>query len=230
MGYQVGLHQLLDMLILGLLQGFNSNDFTTFQGSYTGLSCGEIHMERTVELLCIFCSGNHLTVVPSQEIILCIQGEHVCGEVYDYGVVLKQLLPFQCTHPGHSNGTVSLKGRKESERGVDNFFFINLTQGPQCLAGDDLAGVYESVPNSSDTPFHMVRTGSNVYNHDTLLCAMIDTFTTIILWLARDSEADCACSQQLGETIFILAKAGLAANLHLTSERRKGESIFEMKG
>ncbi|AQK71364.1 hypothetical protein ZEAMMB73_Zm00001d016644 [Zea mays] len=39
MGYQVGLHQLMDMLILGLLQGFNSNDFTTFQGSYTDLSC-----------------------------------------------------------------------------------------------------------------------------------------------------------------------------------------------
>jgi hypothetical protein len=60
------------MLILGLLQGFNSNDFTTFQGSYTGLSCGEIHMELTIALLCIFCSGNHLAVVPSQEIILCI--------------------------------------------------------------------------------------------------------------------------------------------------------------
>jgi hypothetical protein len=72
MGYQVGLHQLLDMLILGLLQGFNNNDFMTFQGSYTGLSRGEIHMELTVELLCIFCSGNHLTVVPSQEIILRI--------------------------------------------------------------------------------------------------------------------------------------------------------------
>jgi hypothetical protein len=38
MGYQVGLYQLLDVLILGLLQGFNSNGFTTFQGSYTGLS------------------------------------------------------------------------------------------------------------------------------------------------------------------------------------------------
>jgi hypothetical protein len=65
MGYQVGLYQLLDMLILGLLQGFNSNGFTTFQGSYMGLSCGEIHMEPTIALLCIFCSGNHLTVVPS---------------------------------------------------------------------------------------------------------------------------------------------------------------------
>jgi hypothetical protein len=60
------------MLILGLLQGFNRNDFTTFQCSCTGLSYGEIHMELTVALLCIFCSGNHLTVVPSQEIILCI--------------------------------------------------------------------------------------------------------------------------------------------------------------
>jgi hypothetical protein len=59
---------------------------------------------------------------------------------------------------------------------------------------------------------------------------MLDKFTTIILWLSPDSEADCACSQQLGETIFILAKAGLATDLHLTSERRKGESIFEMKG
>jgi hypothetical protein len=76
----------------------------------------------------------------------------------------------------------------------------------------------------------MVRTGSNVYSHDTLLCAMLDEFTTIILWLAPNSEANCACSQQLGETIFILAKAGLVADLHLTSETRKGESIFEMKG
>jgi hypothetical protein len=58
------------MLLLCLLQGFNSNDLTTFQGSYTGLSYGEIHMELTIELLCIFCSGNHLTVVLSQEIIL----------------------------------------------------------------------------------------------------------------------------------------------------------------
>jgi hypothetical protein len=86
------------------------------------------------------------------------------------------------------------------------------------------------MPHSSDTPFHMVQTGSNVYSHDTLLCAMLDEFTTIILWLAPDSEVDCACSQQLGETIFILAKAGLATNLHMTSERRKGESFFEMKG
>jgi hypothetical protein len=76
----------------------------------------------------------------------------------------------------------------------------------------------------------MVQTGSNVYSHDTLLYAMLDEFMTIILWLVLDSEANCACSQQLGETIFILAKAGLATNLHLTSERRKGESIFEMKG
>jgi hypothetical protein len=187
-------------------------------------------MELTVALLCIFCSGNHLTVVPSQEIILCIKGEQVCSEVHDCGVVLKQLLPFQCTHPGHPNGTVSLKGWKESERCVSHFFFINLTQGPQCLTSDDLAGVFESVPRSSDTPFHMVWTGSNVYNHDTLLCAMLDEFTTIILWLAPDSKADCACSQQLGETIFILAQASLVADLHLTSERRKGENIFEMKG
>jgi hypothetical protein len=214
------------MLILGLLQGFNSNDFMTFQGSYTGLSYGEIHLELTVALLCIFYSSNHLTVVPSQEIILCIQGEQVCSEVHDCGVILKQLLPFQCTHPGHPNWTVSLKGRKETERCVGHFFFIDLTQGPQCLAGDDLAGVFEYVPSSSDTPFHMVRTGSNVYSHDTLLCAMLDEFTTIILWLAPDSEADCACSQQLGETIFILAEAGLALNLHLTSERRKGGKHF----
>jgi hypothetical protein len=59
---------------------------------------------------------------------------------------------------------------------------------------------------------------------------MLDEFTTIILWLAPDFEADCACSQQLGETIFILAKASLEPDLHLTSKRRKGESIFEMKG
>src|SRR5688572_15977416 len=195
-----------------------------------GLSCGEVHMELTVEFLCIFCSGNHLTVVPSQEIILCIQGEQVCSEVHDCGVVLKQLLPFQCTHPGHPNWTVSLKGRKESERCVGHFFFVDLTQGPQCLASDDLAGVFESVPSSSDTPFHMVWTGSNVYSHDTLLCAMLDEFTTIILWLAPDSEANCACSQQLGETIFILAKASLAANLHLTSERRKGGKHFCNEG
>jgi hypothetical protein len=103
MGYQVGLHQLLDVLILSLLQGFNNNDFMTFQGSCTSLSCGEIHMELTVALLCIFCSGNHLTVVPSQEIILRIQGEQVCSEVHDCGVVLKQLLPFQCMHPSHPN-------------------------------------------------------------------------------------------------------------------------------
>jgi hypothetical protein len=55
---------------------------------------------------------------------------------------------------------------------------------------------------------------------------MLDEFTTIILWLAPDSEADYACSQQLGETIFILAEAGLALNLHLTSERRKGGNHF----
>jgi hypothetical protein len=59
---------------------------------------------------------------------------------------------------------------------------------------------------------------------------MLDEFTTIILWLTPDSEANCACSQQLGETIFILAKAGLAVDLHLTYERRKEGSIFEMKG
>jgi hypothetical protein len=91
---------------------------------------------------------------------------------------------------------------------------------------DDLAGVFESVPHSSHTPFHMVQTGSNVYSHDTLLCAMLDEFTTIILWLAPDFEANCACSQQLGKTIFILAKAGLATDLHLTSERRKEEKHF----
>jgi hypothetical protein len=129
-------------------------------------------------------------------------------------------------HPGHPNEMVSLKGWKESERCVGHFFFIQLTQGPQCLASNDLAGVFESVPSSSDTPFHMVRTGSNVYSHDTLLRAMLDEFTTIILWLAPDSEANCACSQQLGETIFILAKAGLATDLHLTSERRKGGKHF----
>jgi hypothetical protein len=47
-GDQVGLHQLLDVLILGLLQGFNHNNFTTLQGSCTSLSCGETHMELTV--------------------------------------------------------------------------------------------------------------------------------------------------------------------------------------
>jgi hypothetical protein len=72
----------------------------------------------------------------------------------------------------------------------------------------------------------MVRTESNVYSHDTLLYAMLDEFTTIILWLASDSEVNCACSQQLGETILILTKAGLAMDLHLTSERRKGGKHF----
>jgi hypothetical protein len=59
---------------------------------------------------------------------------------------------------------------------------------------------------------------------------MLDEFMTIILWLAPNSEADCARSQQLGETIFILAKAGFAANLHLTSERRKGGKHFRNEG
>jgi hypothetical protein len=72
----------------------------------------------------------------------------------------------------------------------------------------------------------MVWTRSNVYSHDTLLYAMLDEFTTIIPWLAPDSEVNCACSQQLGKTVFILAKAGLAANLYLTSERRKGGKHF----
>jgi hypothetical protein len=128
-------------------------------------------------------------------------------------------------HPSHPNETISLKGQKDSEWGVSHFF-INLTQGPQCLTSDDLAGVSESVPRSNDTPFHMMRTGSNVYSHDTLLYAMLDEFMTIVLWLAPDSEANCACSQQLRETIFILAKAGLVENLHLTSERRKGRKHF----
>jgi hypothetical protein len=122
-----------------------------------------------------------------------------------------------------------MERRKESERGVGHFFFINFTQGPQCPASDDLAGVFESVPHSSDTPIHMVQTGSNVYNHDTLLCGMLDKFTTIILWLAPDSEANYACSQQLGETVFIMAKAGLAADLHLNSERRKGETFLKWR-
>jgi hypothetical protein len=122
---------------------------------------------------------------------------------------------------------VSLKGQKESERGVSHLFFIDLTQDPQCLASDDLTRVSKSVARSNDTPFHVVRTGSNVYSHDTLLCAMLDEFTTIILWLAPDFEANCACSQQLGETIFILSKAGLVPNLHLTSKRRKGETFLK---
>jgi hypothetical protein len=40
---------------------------------------------------------------------------------------------------------------------------------------------------------------------------MPDELTTDVLWLASDSEANCACSQQLGETIFFPAKAGLAS-------------------
>jgi hypothetical protein len=59
---------------------------------------------------------------------------------------------------------------------------------------------------------------------------MLDEFTTIILWLAPNFEVNYACSQQLGETIFILAKAGLATNLYLTSDKRKGGNIFEMEG
>jgi hypothetical protein len=229
-GDHVRVNQLLDVLILGLLQGFNSNDFTTFQGSCTGLSCGEIHMVLTVALLCNFCSGNHLTVVPSQEIILCIYGEQVCNEVHHCGVILMQQLPFQSTHHSHPNGTVSLKGRKESEQGVGHFFFVNLTQGPQCLASDDLAGVLESVPRSNETPFNMVRTRSNVYSHDTLLCAMLNEFTTIILYWLLIPRRTMHALNNLGETIFILAKGGLATDLHLTSERRKGETFFKMEG
>jgi hypothetical protein len=59
---------------------------------------------------------------------------------------------------------------------------------------------------------------------------MLDEFMTIILWLAPDTEANCASSQQLRESIFILAKAGLVADLHLTSKRRKGGNSFEMEG
>jgi hypothetical protein len=99
------------------------------------------------------------------------------------------LLPFEGMHPGHPNGAVSLKGQKGSERGVGQFLFIDFTHGPQCLASDDLVGVSESAIHSRDTPFHMVRTGSNVYSHDTLLCAMLDEIMTIILWLTPDSEA-----------------------------------------
>jgi hypothetical protein len=84
---------------------------------------------------------------------------------------------------------VSLKGQKESKRGVRHFLFIDLTQGPQCLASGDLVGVSKSIPCSSGTPFHMVQTGSNVYNHDTLLYAMLDELTTVVLWLAPNFEA-----------------------------------------
>jgi hypothetical protein len=55
---------------------------------------------------------------------------------------------------------------------------------------------------------------------------MLEELTTGVLWLAPDSEACCVCSQQLGETIFIPAVAGLVANLHLTSGRRKGGKTF----
>jgi hypothetical protein len=59
---------------------------------------------------------------------------------------------------------------------------------------------------------------------------MLDEFMTIILWLAPDFEANYACSQQLGETIFILTKAGLATDLHLTSKRRKrGKFILKCR-
>jgi hypothetical protein len=58
---------------------------------------------------------------------------------------------------------------------------------------------------------------------------MLDKFTTIILWLAPDSEANCACSQQLGEPIFILAKASLAADLHLSYKIRKGETFLKWR-
>jgi hypothetical protein len=71
-----------------LLQGFNSNDLMTFQGSYMGLSYGEFYMEKAVVPLSIFYSNNHLTVVPSQVIIPCIQSKQVCSEVYDCRVVI----------------------------------------------------------------------------------------------------------------------------------------------
>jgi hypothetical protein len=58
---------------------------------------------------------------------------------------------------------------------------------------------------------------------------MLDEFMTIILWLAPDSEANYACSQQLGETVFIMAKVGLAVDLHLNSERRKGETFLKWR-
>jgi hypothetical protein len=152
-------------------------------------------MELTVAPLYILCSGNHLTVVSSQEIILRIQGKQVCCGVHDCIVVLQQLLLFKGTHLGHPNGAVSLKGRKESERGVGHFLFIDLTHGPRCLVGDDLVGVFESAPRGSDTQCHMVWTRSNVYIHDTLLCAMLNEFKTVVLWLAPDSMTCCACSQ-----------------------------------
>jgi hypothetical protein len=67
------------------------------------------------------------------------------------------------------------------------------------IASDDLVGVSESVPCNNDTSFHMVRTGSNLYSQDTLLCAMLNELMTILLWLAPDFEACCACSQLLGK-------------------------------
>jgi hypothetical protein len=75
----------------------------------------------------------------------------------------------------------------------------------------------------------MVRIGSNVYGQDTLLCAMLDKFTTIILWLAPNSEANCACSQQLGETIFILAKQVWQRTSISLLREGKGKH-FEMEG
>jgi hypothetical protein len=76
---------------------------------------------------------------------------------------------------------ISLKGRKESKCSIDHFLFIDLTQGPKCLASDELVGVSKSVPCSGDTPFNMVWTESNVYNHNTLLCAMLDEHSVIVL-------------------------------------------------
>jgi hypothetical protein len=59
---------------------------------------------------------------------------------------------------------------------------------------------------------------------------MLDEFTTIILWLTPDSEADCACFQQLGETIFILEKAGLGSEPPSDFwEKERGKAFFKWR-
>ena len=72
---QVGLHQLLNVLVLGLLQGLHSNNFAAFQGHNMGLCSGQVHMQLSVEPLGFLSSGDHLSMIPGQVVIPCIQGE-----------------------------------------------------------------------------------------------------------------------------------------------------------
>lgn len=93
--------------------------------------------------------------------------------------------------------------------------------------GKYMVDISKHVPRTSDTPFFIVQIASNVYSHDTLLRGMLDEFTTIVLWLALDSKARCAWTKQLGETIFILAVAGLVSTyVWLLGEEKEGKYIW----